>query len=305
MPSISRIWSVFALLLLAAVGSAQQKVLIPEKIERPTVVDDKGVAQWAEHKADQCPACVGKGKVKCTTCERYPDEITQCLDCKRADPREAACRMCAGEGTLPDPLEKASCPGCSGASFLLCTVCGGAGGMFVGGAKQRSKCPACGGDGGWKCGACDGKRLVEGAALKPSLKEAKDKDLAKAIAATDSAIEQLSKFEPSGGQKARKDMKALVKILESVQSTYPPIKRAVKPLDDFMSKMYAGSQFQGSEENEAATMKNMAERVSYYLKIEKRMLELAQKRNEANAQSAAGGADAGKAGKDEKGGKGK
>lgn len=305
MPSISRIWSVFALLLLAAVGSAQQKALIPEKIERPTVVDDKGIAQWAEHKADQCPACVGKGKVKCTTCERYPDEVTQCLDCKRADPREATCRMCAGEGTLPDPLEKATCPGCAGASFLLCTVCAGSGGMHIGGAKQRSKCPACSGDGGWKCGACDGKRLVEGAALKPSLKEAKDKDLAKAIAATDSAIEQLSKFEPSGGQKARKDMKALVKILESVQSTYPPIKRAVKPLDDFMSKMYAGSQFQGSEENEAATMKNMAERVSYYLKIEKRMLELAQKRNEANAQAAAGGTDAGKAGKDEKGGKGK
>ncbi len=305
MTSIQRLSSLVAFLLLCLAASAQQKVLIPEKIERPTVVDDKGVTQWAEHKADQCPACVGKGKVKCTTCERYPDEVTQCLDCKRADPREATCRMCAGEGTLPDPLEKASCPACSGASFLLCTVCAGAGGMFIGGAKQRSKCPACSGDGGWKCGACDGKRLVEGAGLKPSLKEAKDKDLTKAIAATDAAIEQLSKFEPTGGQKSRKDMKALVKILESVQSTYPPIKRSVKPLDDFMSKMYAGSQFQGSDENEAATMKNMAERVSYYLKIEKRMLELAHKRNEANAQAAAGGADGDKAGKDEKGGKGK
>ena len=115
----------------------------------------------------------------------------------------------------------------------------------------------------------------------------------------------MSKFEPTGGQKSRKDMKAFVKILESVQATYPPIKRSVKPLDDFMSKMYAGSQFQGSDENEAATMKNMAERVSYYLKIEKRMLQLAQKRNEANAQAATGGAEGEKAGKDEKGGKGK
>jgi hypothetical protein len=305
MTSIQRLSSLVAFLLLCLAASAQQKVLIPEKIERPTVVDDKGVTQWAEHKADQCPACVGKGKVKCTTCERYPDEVTQCLDCKRADPREAVCRMCAGEGTLPDPLEKASCPACSGASFLLCTVCAGSGGMFIGGAKQRSKCPACSGDGGFKCTACDGKRLVEGASLKPSLKEAKDKDLTKAIAATDAAIEQLSKFEPTGGQKSRKDMKAFVKILESVQATYPPIKRSVKPLDDFMSKMYAGSQFQGSDENEAATMKNMAERVSYYLKIEKRMLQLAQKRNEANAQAATGGAEGEKAGKDEKGGKGK
>ncbi len=301
MHSNLRFWSVFALLLLCAFASAQQKALIPEKLERPTAVDDKGVTQWAEHKAEQCPACVGKGKVKCTTCERYPDEVTQCLDCKRADPREATCRMCAGEGTLPDPLEKTTCPGCSGASFLICNVCAGAGGMHIGGAKQRSKCPACGGDGGWKCGACDGKRLVEGAALKPSLKEAKDKDLQKALAATDAVIEQLSKFEPKGGPKARKDMKALVKLLESVQSTYPPIKRSVKPLDDFMSKMYAGSQFQGSEENEAATMKNMAERVTYYLKLQKRMIELAHKRNEANAQAAAGCAADGKAGKDDKG----
>ncbi|MEQ1631149.1 MAG: hypothetical protein ABL997_02175 [Planctomycetota bacterium] len=298
--AISRLLCLVAMFVCAAVSSAQQKLLIPEKLERATVVDENGVTQWAEHKAAECPNCVGKGKVKCTTCERFSEEATTCPDCERKEGHLAVCRMCAGEGTLPDPLEKAMCPGCQGAGFLICTVCAGGGGMRIGGAKQWSDCPACRGSGRFDCGACDGKRHVEGAGLKPSMAEAKDKDLQKAMQATDAALKQLEKYATMGGGKVRKDVKALQKIFESVQSTYPALKRLSDPFEDYMGKIYAGAQFQGSDENEAETIMMVKNSAEYFLKHQKRMLELVQKRAEANAKLGEAGKDE-KAGKDAKG----
>jgi hypothetical protein len=274
-------------LLLCASAGAQNKILIPERLERETVVDDKGMVQWAEWKPVECPNCVGKGKVKCTTCERFLEEITNCPECKRNEAREVTCRLCAGEGTLPDPLEKASCPGCRGASFLLCTTCGGAGGMRVGDDKRISPCPACRGEGSFPCGACKGARLCETAALKPSLKDAKLKDLQKAMAATDKALEELAKFEAQGGDKARKEVKALIKIWDLAGPNYPPLKRMGKSFEDYMGKIYAGRTFQGSADKEAATMKMQKDASEHYLKHQRRMLELAQKRAEANEEAAA------------------
>ncbi len=286
MIAIARLLSVLTLLLLTGVASAQQKILTPEKIERATVVDDKGLTQWAEWAAPECPNCTGKGKVKCTTCERFPEDVTVCLDCGRKAEHEATCRMCAGTGKLADPLDKVACPGCLGAAFLVCVTCGGAGGMKVDGAKNATDCPACRGVGGFPCGVCHGDRLVEVAALKPSLKDGKPKDLQKALAATEAALKLLGEFEPVGGDKARKEMKALVKVYETAQSVYPPLKRLGKPAEDYLGKIYAGRSFQGSAEKEAQAMKLLEGAAENYLKHQKRMLELVQKRAEANAKIA-------------------
>lgn len=284
MPVIARLFTfVLACWFAVAIG-AQQKVLIPEKIERATVTDDKGVASWAEWKAEKCPNCSGTGKTKCTVCERFADDAKNCPDCKRVESRETVCRMCAGEGTLADPLHKVGCPGCLGAAFLLCTICGGGGRLRIGGDKIWSNCPGCRGDGAFKCGACNGSRLVEPAALKPAMKDASVKDLTKAMAVTDQALKDLASLTPAGGDKARKDVKALVKTFDTAGAIFPPLKRFGKPFEDYMGKIYAGKQFQGAAENEANTIKAVKESAEYYLKHQKRMLELAHKRAEANAK---------------------
>lgn len=288
MRAVAPLW-LLSLVLALAFGSAvaaQDKVLIPEKIERTTAADDKGVLRWTEWKGERCPNCSGTGKHKCTVCARFIDEIDSCVACKRTEEREVTCGMCAGSGTLPDPLEKAPCPGCRGASFLQCTVCGGSGKSRVSGEKNWGKCVACRGDGGWKCGGCNGARLVEPAALKPSFKEAGVKDLQKAIAVTEQALKNVEGVQLVGGQDSRKSVKALVAAFEPAGSTHPALKRLAKPFEDYMGKIYAGRTWQGWEEKEAETMGMIRERVQYYLRHQKRMLELALQRAEANAKAA-------------------
>ncbi|MBL8755369.1 MAG: hypothetical protein JNK15_18865 [Planctomycetes bacterium] len=286
MTCLFRLVVLFVSLFLGAEASAQQKVLLPEKLERPTVTDDKGVVQWAPWKGVKCQGCSGSGKVKCDVCDRFGDDATNCPDCKRSKERLAVCRICAGTGELADPLDKVACPGCQGAAFQLCSVCGGGGRLKIGGAKQWSDCPSCRGDGAFKCGTCNGSRLVEPAALKPSLREASVKDLAKAITVVDAALTEVGAIEPAGGDKARKSVKALVKACDTAGGTFPPLKRLGKPFEDFMGKIYAGKQFQGSAENEANTIANAKKSAEYYLKHQKRMLDLAHKRAEANAKLA-------------------
>lgn len=281
-----RLLSVFLTLLLAVAAVAQNRVLIPEKIERETVVGDDGVQRWADWKPAKCPNCEGKKKVKCPTCERFSEEAPNCIECKRNEKKEADCRTCAGAGELPDPLDKVSCPGCRGAGFLVCTICSGSGRLKIGDDKKFGDCVGCRGTGGWKCGACNGSRLVETAALKPSLREAAAKDLAKAAAATDAALKELGALTPAGGDKARKEVKAMVKAFDIAGAVHPAMKRLSKPFEDYMSKIYAGKQFQGSDEKEAQTMAMVKDGAEYYLKHQKRMLELAQKRAEANAKAA-------------------
>jgi hypothetical protein len=55
-----------------------------------------------------------------------------------------------------------------------------------------------------------------------------------------------------------------------------------KATKNYMSKIFAGAQFQGHEENEANTMNLLKSNAEYYLKHQKRMLELAIKRAELN-----------------------
>lgn len=286
---LRRYWLFFAWFVIAGFTLPAQeggiRIPIPEKIERATKADDKGVLQWEAWPDVKCPNCNGSGKAKCTTCTRLMEELG-CPECKRNKERTVTCRVCAGAGKLPDPLEKVLCPGCQGAGFLLCMVCGGGGGMKIDKAKQVSKCPACGGDGAWKCAGCSGNRLVEVAAVKPSLKDGTAPNLAKAIAATDQTLKDLEAFVPAGGDKARKEMKALSKVLETAGAVHPAIKRMPKAFEDYMGKIFAGAQFQGYAETQANAMNLVKNNTEYYLKHQKRMMELAQKRAEANEKLA-------------------
>jgi DnaJ-class molecular chaperone len=271
------------------VAAAQDgpKYPIPEKIERATKADDKGVLQWEAWAEPKCPNCNGTGKMKCPTCARFADDAKTCPECKRNKEREAVCRTCAGTGKLADPLEKVVCPACLGAAFLLCMVCHGGGQLKVDKAKQWSDCPGCRGEGGFKCVVCNGTRMVEVAAVKPSLKDGTPANLEKALAATDQALKELAAFTPSGGEKARKEVKALCKTLDTAGAVHPSLKRLPKFLEDYMGKIYGGAQFQGHEEHEAQAMGQVQTNCEYYLKHQKRMMELAQKRAEANAKLAA------------------
>ena len=139
----------------------------------------------------------------------------------------------------------------------------------------------CRGEGGYKCGVCNGTRLVEVASLKPSLKDANAATLTKAIATTDQMLTALGAFTPTG-KNTRKEVKELARIFTLGQAVFPPMKRSPKALDDLMGKVYGGSQYEGFEEREANTLNLFKTHSEYYLKHQKRMMELAQKRAEAN-----------------------
>ena len=54
-----------------------------------------------------------------------------------------------------------------------------------------------------------------------------------------------------------------------------------------MNRVYAGSQYQGHEEKEVNALNRLKGGADYYLKHQRRMLDLAHKRAEANAKLAA------------------
>lgn len=283
--------SLLVLFVMAAGPVRAQKPVelrypIPEKVERATKADDQGVLQWTKWEEPQCPTCKGTGKTKCPHCWRFPDDVKDCIECKRTAEREAVCRVCAGLGHIADPLEKVLCPGCLGAGFEPCMTCGGGGQQKVNGNGDTwTACVSCRGTGGYKCGVCEGERLVEPTALKPTLGEANAATLKKAIATTDQILAGLSTWEPTG-KNSRKEAKEFTKILGPAAALMPPLKRMPKVFDTYMGKLYAGNQFVGYEENQANGMKLWKEHTTYYLKLQKRMMELCLKRAEANAEHA-------------------
>lgn len=286
--SLSSLLRVVLVAAFAVVVVAQKKerveirYVIPERFERATTTDENGLVQWAEHKKDKCQTCAGTGKTGCTTCERFRDEVKNCIECKRVKDAQVTCRSCAGLGHWPDPLEKVHCPECLGAGFAVCGLCRGAGQLPMNKDADRwGNCPLCRGDGGAKCGVCDGKRLVEPAALKPSLKDANSATLTKAIATADQMLKALETFTPTG-KNTRKEGKELGKILGSGAAVFPPMKRAPKALDDWLGKVAGGSGYEGFEEREATALNMFKVNGTYYVKHQKRMMELALKRAEAN-----------------------
>lgn len=260
----------------------------PERTERPTEADANGLQQWAKWPAPKCPLCKGVGKSKCVTCERFEKDAKDCPECQRKDKEKqlTTCRICIGEGTIPDPLKVVPCAGCVGAGMWLCTVCTGGGQLKVGGAKRWSKCPACRGAGGWKCTGCNGKRMMKPLATKPPIDVAPPDKIKKTLKSIDDTLALFEKFTPVGGTKARKAVKELTTAFDSFKKVNPSFKGLSKQAKTYMSKIFAGANFQGHEENEANTMKMVKENAIYYLKHQKRMTELALKRAELNAEKA-------------------
>ena len=262
------------------------RYLIPEKIERATAPDEQGLEQWAEWKELQCPSCKGVGKTTCATCERFGPDAENCPECKRVEKFLVACRVCAGKGNLADPLNSAPCAGCMGAGFWLCMTCAGGGRLKVGADKRWSACPSCRGTGGFPCTGCKGERIMTTLQLKPEMKEAPLDKLQKAQKDLDATMKLFERFTPEGGVKARKAVKDLTAAFDSAKKLHPAFKDLAKQSKDYMGKIFAGAQFQGHEETEANTMKMIKSNAEYYLKHQKRMMELAIKRAELNAAKA-------------------
>lgn len=279
----------FALLFAASAAVTAQgaRYLIPERIERKTEAGDDGQQVWAKWEAPDCTSCKGTGKSVCATCARFPKDADKCPECERKDKAKflTTCRVCAGKGKLADPLDELPCAGCMGSGMFLCTVCGGGGQLKVGSAKRWSACPACRGKGRFDCGGCKGKRVMSSLVVKPSLREAPLDKLQKAQEAVDAALQRFASFLPAGGTKARKEVKELGKAYDELKKLHPSWKGMAKATKNYMGKIFAGAQFQGHEQNEAATMNQLKSNAEYYLKHQKRMLELAIKRAELNANA--------------------
>jgi len=284
MPTVKTCLLLLSLLFAATAVLPAQRYPIPERIERPTKKDEAGLEQWVKWPAPKCPNCKGVGKTTCITCERFSDDSKTCPECKRVEKLQAPCRVCAGEGTIADPLKTAICAGCRGASFMICTVCGGGGRLKVGGAKRWSDCPACRGDGGFKCTGCNGKRVMASLKLKPSMQDAPPDKLKKAMKDLDKMIGMFEKIQPVGGNKSRKVVKAIGKAFDAGKKIHPSFKDLSKLSKTYMGKIAAGAQFQGHEETQANTIKMIKSNAERYLKHQKRMMELALKRAEANAK---------------------
>lgn len=292
--------SIKALLLLLSLLVASSATLTPElsaqgprlknpqKTERKTAPDENGLHQWTEWKGEKCPLCKGVGKSACTTCDRFGEDAKDCPECQRKDKVKhlTTCRICIGEGTIPDPLKVVPCAGCVGAGMWLCTVCSGSGKLKVGSAKRWSACPSCRGKGGFTCTGCDGKRAMGPLQTKPPLSEAPPEKIQKSIKSIDATIALFAAFKPIGGTKARKAVKSLAAAFNSFKKVNPAFKNLGKQSKAYMSKIFAGANFQGHEENEANTLKFIKENAEYYLMHQKRMLELALKRAELNAAQA-------------------
>lgn len=261
-------------------GKGEMQVPIPEKLERPTKTDEQGLLVWAEFKAEPCVNCKGKKTMPCPHCARLdPKDYDDCPECKKT--KNAPCRVCGATGEMYDVLARAPCPTCFGAGITRCSICHGAGRFPVtGGGDKPTKCNCCDAIGAFKCETCDGKRLVEPPGVKPTVGEGKSADLKKALETVDAMLAAAAKFESTGD--GRKDIKEYDKVLAAGAKWFPPLKRAQKHFEEATKKQSKGAvwkHYNDAVKEQAASAK---EALTYYLKHQKRVLELCLARAEHN-----------------------
>jgi hypothetical protein len=278
-------WLLALFVLVLRQASAQIVHSPPDEFVRATRVDADGRLQWAEHAKEKCKWCAGAGRMMCLTCLDSDDDAKSCPECKSNKDRKSPCRECAGAGFLCDPLEKTHCPTCRAAAFLLCTLCMGAGQIDPDVDSRTSDCPGCRGQGGFACGTCNGERLVEVVATKPGLRDADVATLTGALAATDKSIHAVAAFAPKG-KNTRQELRQLLKALETAHPLHPAVKRSTKVVEDYVERIMKGKDIDGHEDHEATALKLMKHNAEYYLRRQKRMLELALARARANAKLA-------------------
>ncbi|MEZ5965039.1 MAG: hypothetical protein R3F56_14490 [Planctomycetota bacterium] len=287
---ILRLLSVLFVALLGSLASGQKKaeflVPIPEKLERATEPDEQGLLQFVAHKAERCPNCKGRQVMPCLHCDRFEEgDCDSCPECKNT--KEATCRICAGTGETVDILQRAPCPTCFGAAVTNCFVCGGRGKFPVqGGGSRKQKCGCCGGAGAYPCTTCSGKRYVDLPALKPSASDAKTSDLEKALEAIDAVAAELDKFLSTGD--GRKDAKALATVTAAGGKVLPVMRRVQKHFEDTAKKQAKGSVWTHYADSVKADVAGLRQALSYYLKHQKRVLELCLARARHNEEALAG-----------------
>jgi hypothetical protein len=141
-----------------------------------------------------------------------------------------------------------------------------------GGGKKPEKCGCCESAGAFKCQTCAGKRYVETPAVKPSVAEGKSQDLKKAIATLDGVAAAVAKFDSTGD--GRKDIKLYTAMLAPGAKVFPPLARAQKHFEDAAKDQSKGAVWKHYADAVKDQGKAAKQALEYYLKHQKRVLEL-------------------------------
>lgn len=277
---------IFARTDLSAQQGQQKNPSAP--VERKVVTGEAGMQQWAPYEAPTCIRCKGSKTIECPTC-KGAEFAVKCGECgTRKEPRtkKAPCRLCAGEGKMPDPLVEAPCLGCFGSSRFPCFGCGGNGNYPVeGGGKKRQKCAVCRGEGSLACSICKGKRRCDALSVRKGLADASLKDLKAALELVEKALADIRAFQPTG-VKARKELKAYQATLKAVTKVCKVARKAssaIKSLQSLVSKM---DQYRGFEDRKMRVFKTFADYNAFYFDHQLQALKLAIQRAEHNAEVA-------------------
>lgn len=267
----------------AAQGKESKNPSAP--VERKVVTDDEGYQQWAPYKAAPCVRC---NKVKQHECQNCKDRehAKKCLECgtkKKPMTRKSPCRLCAGEGTMPDALLEAPCIGCFGSSVFTCDGCGGNGNYPVaGGGKKRQKCAVCKGAGALKCSVCKGKRRCAALSIRKGLANASLKDLRAAETALSEMRETLYNWQPTG-VKPRDELKLHQRRLKTLSKYAKVAKKASSMIKSIHSSVSKMDQYIGHEDRKSNAFKRFAQYNAFYIDHQLQAVKLAIKRAEHNA----------------------
>ena len=263
----------------ALVAQRDGAIRIP-KVERATVLDDKGLKQWAEFEAKECPKCLGTTTHECEHCKEL-EHGKECLECDFT--RRSVCRLCAGSGKTYDPLEWAVCPGCMGGTVFPCLLCLNEGDLAVNGLKGRRRCESCKKAGGFKCSVCKGKRRVRGLVLKPNLSRASLRALTAAKANVEKSLQMLKDFTPSTN--TNKDLKAYEQALAPVGRELPAMRQAKTMVSTVLKAMSKGDHWTQNATRKASGFQRFSIYHQVYLMHQLQVLDLCIARAEFNQKA--------------------
>lgn len=291
--------AVFALLAVVTffftqAASAQKGDDPKVPVERKVVTDDAGMQQWAPFEGAACPMCRTTKTIECGTCKdtEHAESCAECGNKKEPRTKRAPCRLCAGEGKLPDFLVEAPCIGCTGAGVFPCIGCRGEQGYPVeGGGKKRQKCAVCRGAGSIACTICKGKRRCDAVSPKKGLADASLKDLEAAKQVLETVLSELQAMQFSGVN-PRDELKKYDAALKDVTKICKPAKIALAAIKDHIGLASRMDQYIGKEEKKAKTFDLFRRYNLYYFDAQLQIVKLAiarTKHNEAKQAEAKGG----------------